>query len=84
MVAQLRDWLTQNFDRIADAIKTLGFPIVCACWAAWFMVQTINWERTEMLKALNDSTTHGHNSTEALENNTRALEMFVDRMEQKE
>lgn len=72
--------LTENINIITQAITTVGFPIVCTGAMFWY-VKYITDKHSGELQRLNDQ----HNEemkqvTEALNNNTLALQKLCDKL----
>lgn len=47
---------TNKLTLILEAVKTVGFPIVACAVVGWFMHDTVQWEREQMLPAIQQNT----------------------------
>lgn len=72
--------LTENINIVLQAVTTVGFPIVC-CGAMGWYVKYISDKNSEEVNKLNEQ----HNEemkqvTQALNNNTLALQKLCDKL----
>lgn len=72
-----------NTNEIISAISSVGFPIVCCGILMWYVFKTNNQNR-EDINSLNEKyQTQIDKVTEALNNNTLALQRLCDKFSEK-
>ena len=68
-------------NEISQLIMSLGFPIVCCIFLGWYVkIQTDN-HRNDVANMQKEHKEEISKVTEALNNNTLALQKLVDRLE---
>lgn len=69
-----------DFEAISNLIATVGFPIVCFLMAGWYVKyrEDKNDEKFEKLNTQHDE--ENKRITEALNNNTIALQKLTDKL----
>lgn len=67
-----------DISTIAQLVSTLGFPVVMCGAMAWFVKYSTDKNREEVSILNEQHTTEMNNVTEALQNNTLALQKLAD------
>lgn len=66
---------------ITNLIMNLGFPIVCCCVMGWFVYDSSNKHREDIAKLNEQHKQEMNNVTQAIENNTLALQKLTDKID---
>lgn len=73
-----------DLQSVLSAISTVGFPIICVIVMAWY-VKYITDKNREQIEQMNDAHKNEMGEvTQALNNNTLALQRLTDHLEGKE
>lgn len=65
---------------ILEAVTTVGFPIVCCCAMGWYVKYSTDKNREELSKINAQHQEEMEQVTEALNNNTLALQKLCDKL----
>ena len=68
-------------NEIAQLVTTLGFPIVCCGALAWFVKYQTDNNNKNMDQMRREQLDQVKSMTEAVNNNTRALQQLVDKLD---
>lgn len=66
---------------IVNLISTVGFPIVCCIAMGWYVKYTNDKQREEVKQLNEQHKSELENVTEALNNNTLAIQMLTSKLE---
>jgi hypothetical protein len=69
-----------DVNQILQLISSVGFPIVCCGAMAWYVKYNADKEREERTKMNEQHKVEMHEVTEALNNNTLALQKLCDKL----
>lgn len=67
-----------SYDVIISFVQTVGFPAVCVVGMAWFVKYITDQHHTELSKLNDQHRAEMSEVTEALNNNTLALQKLTD------
>lgn len=70
-----------DVDSIITAVSTLGFPICCCLGLGWYVKYQTDAYRTEVKDMQREHKEEISKVTEALNNNTLALQKLVDKID---
>ena len=66
---------------IITAITTVGFPIVCCCAMGWYVKYATDKNREEITKLNEQHKAEMSEVTQAINNNTLALQKLCDKLD---